>query len=86
MNHADIRNKQRHDQVMKADEFMAELFETNTMKMTKDDMEFIYEFVGVLILQKKFFTCHKKCYRMLYMYVYSFMCKDVWGIAMKSVG
>jgi len=70
INNADIRNKQRHDQVMKDDGFMAELFETNTMKVTKDAMELIYEFLGVLILQKKFFTCHKKCYRMLYMYIH----------------
>jgi len=61
MNHADIRNKQGHDQVMKDDEFMAALFETNPMKVTEDDMELIYEFLEVLILQKKFFTCHKKC-------------------------
>ena len=60
MNHADNRNKQRHDQVMKDDEFMAELFGTNTMRVTEDDMELIYEVLGVLILQKKFFTCHKK--------------------------
>jgi len=48
---------------------MAELFETNNMKVTEDDAELIYEFLRVLILQKKFFTCHNKCYRMLYMYV-----------------
>jgi len=47
MNHADIRNKQRHDQVMKDDEFMAELFETNTMKVTEADMELIDEFLDV---------------------------------------
>jgi len=45
---------------MKDDEFMAELFGTNTMRVTEDDMELIYEVLGVLILQKKFFTCHKK--------------------------
>jgi len=57
---------------MKYDEFMAELFETNTIKVTEDDMELIYEFLRVLILQKKFFTCHKKHI----VYVYSFMCNQ----------
>jgi len=46
MNHADIRNKQRHDQVMKDDEIMGELFD-NPVEITKDDMELINEFLNV---------------------------------------
>jgi len=46
MNHADIRNKQRHGQVMKDDEFMAELFDI-PVKVTEDDMELIKDFLNV---------------------------------------
>jgi len=46
MNHADIRNKQRHDQIMEDDEVMAELFD-NPVEMTEDDMELINEFLDV---------------------------------------
>jgi len=46
MNHADIRNKQRHDQVMKDDETLAELFD-NPVEVTEDDMELINEFLKV---------------------------------------
>jgi len=46
MNHADIRNKQRHDQVMKDDEIMAELLD-NPVEITEDDMELINDFLNV---------------------------------------
>ena len=46
MNQADIRNEQRHDQVMKDDEFMAELLDI-PVKITEDDMELINDFLNV---------------------------------------
>ena len=48
LNHADadIRNKQRHDQVMENDGFMAELFD-KPVTVTEEDMELINEFLKV---------------------------------------
>ena len=46
MNHADTRNKQRNEQVMKDDEVMEELFD-NPVEITEDEMEMINEFLKV---------------------------------------
>jgi len=46
MDHADIRNKQRHDQGIKDDEVMAELLD-NPVEITEDEMELINGFLDV---------------------------------------